>query len=526
MVISKNPTTFKKNNIFNFLAFIIGIFPFSVLSTDLKPVDELVQKVLKDFKIPGASIAIVKDNKVILSQGYGLRDIKNDKNVDKNTLFQIASNSKSMTATALSMLIDEGRLSWNDKVIDHLPQFKLFDPYVTREFTIIDLLTHRSGLPLGAGDLLFFPNAEKTSIVDVYNAMATIEPTSSFRSEFSYDNQLYILAGEVVAKITGMIWSEFIEKKLFPLMNISGCFAKHSSVPEDTNQAIPYVYINNRFTPVDFMNDDIGAPAGGVNCSVEQLTKWLFVQLNQGKTLNDKVVFSKERHQEMWSPVTIVRNNINEITKRVDTLSYALGWFISEKLNHQIISHGGGLGGMFTQVLLVPEKDIGILIFTNQESRPGIKALENGILEILLKSKYKTTYQDYLASYGEGTIGVEEAIEKLWRDRNTTSKPSLSLEKYARSYIDPWYGEVNIKFESGQLLFIPSRSKKLKGTLKHFQYDTFIVEFDDRTLFADAYLTFILTVEGDVKEIKMKAFDPRTDFSFDFHHLRLKPKDH
>ncbi|MGB0938325.1 MAG: serine hydrolase [Colwellia sp.] len=514
----------KKHRCFNMFTLLFSLLSLNVYSTELSKIDTLVEKALADFKIPGAAVAIVKNDKVILSKGYGYKDLENNIKVDKNTLFQIASNSKSMTAAALSILIDEGRLNWNDKVIDHLPQFKLFDPYVTREFTIIDLLTHRSGLPLGAGDLLFFPNADKTSVADVYNAMAAIEPTSSFRSEFAYDNQLYILAGEVVAKISGMPWSEFIESKLFPLMEIEGCFAQHSNVPKNANQAIPYVYLDNKFSPVDFMNDEIGAPAGGVNCSVEQLTKWLFVQLNQGKSGNETDVFSKERHQEMLSPVTIVRNKINKETKKVDTLSYALGWFISEKLNHQIIYHGGGLGGMYTQVLLVPELDMGVLIFTNQQNGPGLKALESGILEILLNVRANTTYQDYVALNNKGTKGAEEAIDKLWQERNATSKPSLALEKYAQSYEDSWYGEVKIKMEGNKLRFLPARSKGLKGTLKHYQYNTFVVEFDDRALMADAYVNFVLSAEGEITEIKMKAFDPRTDFSYDFHHLKLIPK--
>jgi len=520
----KNLTMLKKHNHLIILTFIFSLFAFNVISGELTKIDTLVEKTLADFKIPGVAVAIVKNNNVILSKGYGYRDLENNIKVDKNTLFQIASNSKSMTAAALSILIDEGLLNWNDKVIDHLPQFKLFDPYVTREFNIIDLITHRSGLPLGAGDLLFFPNADKTSVADVYNAMATIEPTSSFRSEFAYDNQLYILAGEVVAKISGMSWSDFIESKLFPLMAIEGCFAQHSNVPKNANQAIPYVYLDNKFSPVDFMNDEIGAPAGGVNCSVEQLTKWLYVQLNQGKSVNEKVVFSKERHQEMLSPVTIVRNTINKETKKVDTLSYALGWFLSEKFNHQIISHGGGLGGMYTQVLLVPELDMGVLIFTNQQNGPGLDALESGILEILLNDKAKTTYQDYVAFNNKGTKGAEEAIDKLWQERNTTSKPSLALEQYAQSYVDPWYGEIKIIIEDNKLRFIPARSKGLKGTLKHYQHNTFVVEFDDRALMADAYVNFVLSAEGKIKEIEMKAFDPRTDFSYDFHHLKLIPK--
>jgi len=233
-----------------------------------KEIDELVNKALTSFNILGIAVAIIKDGEILHAKGYGVRNINNKAKVNADTLFQIASNSKSMTAAALAILIDEGKLQWNDKVIDYLPEFRLVDPYATREFTITDLLTHRSGLPLGAGDLLIWPDEENTSLQDVLKALSVIKPVSSFRSEFAYDNLLYILAGEIVARVSGMSWADFVEKRLFKPLGMNDCFASHSRVSVKANQATPHIYVNNAYVIAPYFDSELVGPAGGVNCSV------------------------------------------------------------------------------------------------------------------------------------------------------------------------------------------------------------------------------------------------------------------
>jgi CubicO group peptidase (beta-lactamase class C family) len=429
-----------------------------------------------------------------------------------------------MTAAALAILIDDGKLNWNDKVIDYLPEFRLVDPYATREFTITDLLTHRSGLPLGAGDLLFWPDSGNSSLNDIFTALSIIKPVSSFRSEFAYDNLLYVLAGEIVARVSGMSWADFIEKRLFKPLGMDDCFATHSRVPLKVNQATPHIYVNKSYSTAPYESGELIGAAGGVNCSVNGVAKWLITQLAHGKLPNNEMLFSNDRHKEMWTPQTIENASLkNELGSRVNHTTYALGWGISDYMGHQYIGHTGGLGGMLTSMLMIPEKNIGILVFTNQQNGYARSAIISQILQGMLNHKSKYTFDEIVERSKSTSNEAIQKMNEIWNQRNKDASHSLRLQSYAQHYTDSWYGEVKIEIKNEQLYFTSQRSPSLKGKIKHFQYNTFIVEWDDRSLLADAYLIFHLNEVGKIENVKMKAFDPRTDFSFDFHHLNFRP---
>ncbi len=511
--------------LFTILAFSSTLFAdekFSPLSEN--KIDELVDRALTSFNVPGIAVAIIKDGQVLHAKGYGVRKINEKEKVNADTLFQIASNSKSMTSAALAILVDEGKLQWNDKVIDHLPEFQLFDPFATREFTIIDLLTHRSGLPLGAGDLLIWPDIKNTSVKDILKALSIIQPVSSFRSEYAYDNLLYILAGEVVARVSGMSWADFVEKRIFKIIGMEGCFALHSRVPLKINQATPHIYANNSYVVAPYANSELLGAAGGVNCSVNGVAKWLIMQLAHGKLPNGKELFTRERHKEMWTPQTITNVSLNdEPGSKVAIDTYALGWEVNDYMGHQSIGHTGGLGGMLTSMVMIPEENLGLLVFTNQQNGYARGAIISQILQGLLNHKSKYTFDEIVELSKNDSNEAIQTMDKLWSERNKDAAMSLPLTSYAQHYSDDWYGEVEIKVNNGQLFFTSKRSPSLKGKLKHFQHNTFIVEWNNRSFFADAYITFHLDEKGKIQNVKMKAFDPRTDFSFDFHHLDLKP---
>ncbi|MGY8986214.1 MAG: serine hydrolase [Sphingomonadales bacterium] len=487
-------------------------------------IDKLVEKALVAFDVPGIGVAIIKDNKIVHAKGYGVRDVTNGKLVDKNTLYQIGSNTKSMTSAALAILMDEGKLSWDDLVIDYLPEFRMFNPYVTSEFTIKDMLTHRSGLPLGAGDLLFWPN-EAGTIKDVIKAVGIIPPVTSFRSEYAYDNLMYILAGEIVTRVSGMEWADFIEKRMFKPMGMTECYARHRRVPQDANIATPHAMVDGKIKTVEFDNSYLVGAAGGVNCSAKAMTSWISTQLNHGVMPNGERLFSKERHADMWTPVTIRGASLsNNIGSRMNISLYALGWGLSESMGHQIISHSGGLGGMLTSMITVPELDLGILVFANQQNGYARGAISGEILAGYFGKKPERGFNDYVAASNSRTTGAIDAMTALWAERDIDSTPSLPLSAYAQTYSDAWYGDIEISQQGDELYFTSLVSPRLRGKIKHFQYDTFIVEWDERALYADAYLNFKINEMGEIEGIDMKKFDPRTDFSFDFHHLNLKPK--
>jgi CubicO group peptidase (beta-lactamase class C family) len=232
----------KKSIVFLFL---IAAFNLQAQVITSEEIDSLVTLTLKTFDVPGIAVAVIKDGKVIHSKGYGVRSLNTKQKVDENTLFGIASNSKAFTAAALGILVDEGKLKWDDKVIDYIPEFRLYNPYVTEEFTITDLITHRSGLGLGAGDLMFWPDSSDFTKKDMIHNLRYLKQVSSFRTKYDYDNNLYMVAGEVLARIAGMSWEEFIQKRILDPLGMSSTAPSFKLVKNKSNviQAGPVYYI-------------------------------------------------------------------------------------------------------------------------------------------------------------------------------------------------------------------------------------------------------------------------------------------
>ena len=488
-------------------------------------IDALVERAREAFDVPGIAVGVIREGEVIHAKGYGLRKLGKADKVDADTLFQIASNTKAMTSAALAILMDEGKLTWDDKVTDHIPEFRMYEPYVTREFTIKDLLTHRSGLPLGAGDLLLWPEAE-SSVDDILNALPYLKPSSSFRSTYAYDNLLYSVAGEVVMRVSGIPYVEFVETRIFAPLDIKDCFAAHTRVPAGANQATPHAMVEGTLNPIAF-EDESGttAAAGGVNCSINSLLKWVGIQLSHGQMPTGEQLFSKERHAEMWTPVTITEATPPaKPGDKVGINHYSLGWGISETMGHQVISHAGIVPGMLTSTVLIPEKNLGILVLTNQANGFARGAIISELLSGYLNRDEETDFEARVAASRKGSDSALEEMAKLWESRDKNNPPSLALDDYAMTYSDNWYGDVTIAMDGESLRFISHRSEPLTGLLRHFEGDTFVVEWDDRSYLADAYLTFKLTTGGEVERIVMAQFDPRTDFSFDFWDLDLRPK--
>lgn len=518
---------FMKQIVLTALSLVLGLST-SVLAQDRAvmaedKIDALVERALVDFNIPGIGIGIIKDGEVVIAKGYGIRDIRGDDKVNGDTLFQIASNSKAYTAATIALLVDEGKLDWDDKVTKHIPEFKMFDPYVTREFTIRDMLSHRSGLPLGAGDLLFFPDPV-AEIDDVLNAVAMIPPSSSFRSKYDYDNAMYILAGELVARVAGMPWSDFVEQRIFKPLNMTDCRATYLRVPKGANIATPHAMDGETLVVRDFMQHEVTGSVGGINCSVNSSLKWLKTQLNHGVMDSGEPLFSKARHGEMWSPVTIMNSVAPKMPgEPVRTTHYALGWRISPLPNGtQTISHTGGLDGMLTSTLMLPEENMGLVVFTNQANGWARNAIISNIMADYFGEKEAFGYDARVKGSKARSSGAVEAMQKIWDARDKAKQATYDEEAYAMTYRDSWYGDIEIIQEDGVLRFFSKTSPSLVGTIKHFEGDTFVVEWDDRSMVADAYMDFQLDDIGNIAGIKMRKFDPRTDFSYDFWHLNLK----
>ena len=502
----------------------------------LQDLGAYVARALKEFDVPGIGLAIVKDGKVILAKGYGVRRVGDSAPVDEQTLFGIASNSKAFTSAALAMLVDEGKLKWDDPVTQYLPDFQMYDPYVTREMTVRDLLVHRSGLGLGAGDLLYFPRSTYTSD-EILRRLRYIKPATSFRSRYAYDNILYLAAGKAIQNVTGKTWAEFIKERIFTPLEMT---ASNTSVKEfraDSNVAVPHARVNGHLQTVAFSDLDNNAPAGAINSCVADMAKWVIVQLDNGLIRagstdaaagqqQQRRLFSAKQSREMWSPQTIIP--INDPPPQLAALrpnfsAYGLGWFLSDYRGHKIVSHTGGLSGMVSKVTLVPDQKLGIIVLTNQEAGGAFQAISYRILDSFLgapMTDWITAYRTVAQTAEANAMEVERKYQTL---RNKDSKPSLPLAKYAGRYRDAWYGEITITIEDNKPVMRFSQTPSLTGDLEHYQYDTFISRWRDRALGADAFVTFALKPDGAVDQIKMQPVSPLTDFSYDFQDLLLVP---
>jgi CubicO group peptidase (beta-lactamase class C family) len=488
-------------------------------------IDDTIERAMKEFQVPGMAVSVVYDGEVFYSAGHGLVEVGRKKAVDDQTLFQIASVSKAFTAATLALLVDDGKLDWDDPVIDYLPEFRMQDPWVTREFTVRDLLTHRSGLPLGAGDLLLFPQGDTTRD-EIIRAMRFLKPNSSFRSKYAYDNLLYIVAGEVVARVAGTSYEEFLEQHLLVPLGMRDCSATLARARRKAVKATPHVLVDGNFEITASLETSIASAAGGINCSARSMAKWMSFLLNKGLTDKGEQLISEVQFGQLLSPVTLLPGS-GYVTENTGSFlnAYALGWGVSTFYGQPLYSHSGGLWGMTTFITVLPEQGLGVFVSNNLLS-PAPRAVANDIIDQFLADVSPDAGKDWIAivtkAMNSRRSDAATAVAEAETSRATDSKPSLALEAYVGTYRDPWYGEITIsKNDDGVLWFHSARSEHLAGPLEHFQYDTFIVRWTTRNLNADAYVSFTLAPDGAIERIRMKAVSPATDFSFDFHDLDL-----
>lgn len=518
---------------FRFLVILITTVAAAVLALNTakaapskKSIEDSILRSMEEFQVPGMAVSIVYDGETYYSAGHGIVEIDKRKKVNDKTLFQIASVSKAFTAATLALLADEGKLDWEDKVIDHLPEFRMYDPWVTREFTIRDLLTHRSGLPLGAGDLLMFPRG-KTTREEIVHALRYLKPSSSFRSKYDYDNLMYIVAGEVVERVSGVPFEEFMEQRLLFPLGMRDCAASRPRTAPGSTKATPHLLIDGELQTTRTWKETTGAAAGGINCSARSMARWMMFVLNKGVTPDGDQLISTAQFEQLLNPVTLsgVRGYMVEHAG-AHMSAYALGWGISTFYGQPVAAHGGALWGMTTFIMVLPKQGLAIFASNNQMS-PAPRAIVNDLADQFLTDVSQDAGKDWISIISElyqsrQSEGAETVAEAT-ASRDADSKPSLPLEAYTGTYRDNWYGDIHIsQAEDGRLWFKSDRNEPLSGPLEHFQYDTFIARWTDRQLMADAYVSFSMSPEGKIERIRMKAVSPTTDFSYDFHDLDLK----
>jgi CubicO group peptidase (beta-lactamase class C family) len=494
-----------------------------------KDIDKLVETTMTAFDVPGIAVAVIRDDKVIHMKGYGVRSIATGEKTDENTLFAIASNSKAFTAAALAILTDEGKLSWETRVIDIIPEFRLYNSYVTEDFNIKDLLTHRSGLGLGAGDLMLWPDSSSFTREDIIHNLRFLKQTSPFRTKYDYDNLLYIVAGEVVERISGMSWEEFVEERIMKPLGMEKSAASTGRLKEASNIIDAHVPVDGTLRVVPKYESDLMNPAGGIWSSVADMSRWVIMQLNSGRYGEnpEKRIFSEAAHREMWTPQTIIPVR-SPGPYRSHFAAYGLGWRLTDVSGYLQASHTGGLSGIVTQVTLIPELKLGIIVFTNQQAGGAFTAISNTIKDGYFGIRGNDWIRQLSENASKSQAEAKKITDEAWARievQRAKDRQAIDQAPYTGTYTDNWLGDVTISEADGRLRFRSARSPRLRGEMLWYTGNTFIVKWDDRSMDADAWAVFTLDREGRPSEIRMEAISPLTDFSYDFHDLFFTRKE-
>ncbi|MFD1315508.1 serine hydrolase [Namhaeicola litoreus] len=508
---------------FRFVAFFFSTLGFAQLSSH--QIDELVQTSMARMQVAGVAVLVIKDGQVVHKKGYGVKSIQTQEKVDEYTNFAIASNSKAFTSAALAILVDEKQINWTDPVIKYIPEFKMYNDYVTENFNIQDLLTHRSGLGLGAGDLMFFPDGSDFGMKDILSVFQYFEPQSAFRTQFDYDNLLYYVAGEIVARVSGVSFESFIEKRIFAPLGMEQTYSFWPRIKDPKSLASPHNADSGKLREISHFTKNVNAAPGGIFSNINDLSQWLLVQLNEGKYGDqlDHVLFSEQSQQEMWRIHTPLKTPQGD-QYNTHFFGYGLGWFLKDVNGYLHVSHTGGLPGMLSKTVLIPDLNLGVVVLTNTE--PGGGAFFSAVSNIIVDAYLPIDKTDWLTFYVErlqkSKQTGDQVTEEVWKTVASHRSVKIEASKYVGLYEDPWFGKVEV-YEKGSKIFIKSyRSPKLNGQLEFYQDNTFAVKWEYQDMNADAFVIFETDKENNVSEMKMKGISPNIDFSFDFQDLSFK----
>lgn len=456
----------------------------------LEKIDSYIKQAMNEWKMPGFAVAIVKNDSVIFSKGYGVRNIEKNEPVDENTNFMIASCSKAFTTASIARLVDQGKLKWDDPVIKYLPYFHMFDPWVTKEMTIRDLVTHRSGLATFSGDILWLGSTYDKD--EVIHRSQYLKPTTSFRSRYGYQNIMFSVAGEVIKAVSDTNWHSYVKHNFFEPLGMERSNTSIKEMKEKGNNAWPHRTKDGNVVPhSDYYSIETVAPAGAINSNVIDMAQWIRLQLNKGK-YGDIRIFSERQSNEMWSNNMFLGNS-----------NYGLGWFIAYNNGKRVLNHGGGMPGMISDVTIIAEEKFGMVILSNYETGM-VNAIRNYIMDIMLNVEPKDYNKTSLESFKRRLENFEKENKRREEVRVKNTRPSLPLEKYCGIYEDKMYGKAEVSIKDGKLFlqFIPSPT--FRGELKHYHFDQFYVDWEDEFL-TRGWIKFDMNFNGEIKQFAIEV---------------------
>jgi CubicO group peptidase (beta-lactamase class C family) len=490
------------------ICFFLLISQATWAQVDFKKLDAYYLKALKDWGVPGMSIAIVKDGKVVFSKGYGVKEAGKTEAPDENTLYAIASNTKAFTSAAIAQLVDEGKLKWNDKVKDHLPYFELYDPWVSKETTIRDLLSHRVGLGTFSGDLIWYRTTRSEE--EIIRRVKYLPKAYDFRSGYGYSNVMYVTAGEVIKKITGKSWAENIHERFFQPLGMTRSISTTKDIPKKGNTATPHGLFNEQHKPITWEDWATVAATGGILSSVKDMSQWMIFNLNHG-IWNGDTLLSKDSRNLLWTPHNNFPVDQTDQDKSIHLRGYGLGWSLNDYHGRLRVGHTGGYTGMVSAVTLIPDEKLGVVVLTN-----GMKGifgpLVNYTIDAFLKVPEKDWSAEALASLAKKK---DTRIEDRKKARVLNTKPSVPAGKYIGEYYADSYGKINVSDAGGKMKITFEYTPDLAATLQHWHYDVWEMKWDNAeplTWFPHATVKFELDNNNNVTGI---SFDvPNDDFWF------------
>lgn len=491
----------------------ISIFAQPASTVDLKALDEYYAQMVEDWDVPSAAIGIVKDGELIFAKTYGVMEEGKKAKPDANTLYAIASNSKAFTTAVIGMLVQEGKLDWNDKVKDYLPYFALYDPWISNNVTIRDLLSHRVGLGTFSGDVIWYKS--DLTAEEIIKRVKYLPQNYDFRSGYGYSNVMYITAGELIKKVTGKTWGENVKERILQPLEMNRTVYGSNYLTD--NYATPHAREGEENIPIDWVNwEEIGA-TGGIISSINDLSKWMIFNLNHGVWKGDTLL-SKETRNLVWTPhnnYVVNHTSPNDFNRHFS--GYGLGWGLSDYQGSLLVRHGGGYDGMISSLTLVPDQNLGVIVLTNGMKSPTSAATYYALDKFLGVKNQKDWSKELLNNSGRGNTEDPRITERK-KKQVLNTKPSVPLEEYTGVYKSDIYGNITISIGDDELKLNFERSPDLSATLKHWHYDVWEIDWDQK----HAWFSF-----GTVKfntdnylEVKSIDFDvPNDDIFFE----ELKP---
>jgi CubicO group peptidase (beta-lactamase class C family) len=492
--------------------------------------DHYVARAMQAFGEPGLSLAIVQNGKTVIAKGYGVRSIATRAPVTPDTAFPIGSETKAFTSAALAILVDQGKLKWTDRVVDKLPGFRMYDPYVTAHMTVRDLLTHRTGLGLGEGDLLITPTTSRDR-ANIVHALRYLKPKTGFREVFAYDNITYIVAGALVQAVSGETWEHFVEQHIFAPLGMTD-----SRTLYDPNAPNAVALHGRTDGPIRGMGKErilaqvedapAAAPCGSINASAVDMAKWMAMWEEGGKLPDGKQLLSAAAVQELRDPIVVVPTDtfgaISALLAGPPMQDYALGWFVEQDYGHTVIEHTGAVFGALAALYFIPDKHVAFSVIINSEDAGTRRAIVDYLLAYYLGQPQPDWIGNFVRIRKQLLDQTLAQLKNLPRQYQPNDRSSLSIPRYAGKYADPWYGTMTVTVRPGDKLWINfDRTPNMDGPLEHVADDTFRAHWTDRGI-EDAYVTFKVA-GGHVSSIAMKPVSPLADFSFDYQDLHFRP---